>query len=135
MRLEKEVNGIKLYINFPVENLLDAISQERVDWEEEFDDVINSYDKKCSPEDVKKNIDKMIEKILYYQEKGIDELFKLLPLKKNNKISKSSKPVLFCLDYGRWIDECYGWKTYELRLEGVNELEAEVRLNYTTVHY
>ena len=32
MKLEKEINGIKLYINFPVEEILAEISKNRLTW-------------------------------------------------------------------------------------------------------
>ena len=69
MKLEKEINGIKLYINFPVEEILAEISKNRLTWEEEYNQEIGCdyeevYDFK---EEVAKDIDKLIEKISYYQ--------------------------------------------------------------------
>ena len=87
-------------------------------------------------EEVAKDIDKLIEKISYYQTpNGINELFNLLPLKKNNKLNKTKKPILHTLDYGYYIEDCYGWKTQQLRLAAKNELEAEVYLDSTIIHY
>ena len=138
MKLEKEINGIKLYINFPVEEILAEISKNRLTWEEEYNQEIGCdyeevYDFK---EEVTKDIDKLIEKISYYQTpNGINELFNLLPLKKNNKLNKTKKPILYTLDYGYYIEDCYGWKTQQLRLAAKNELEAEVYLDSTIIHY
>ena len=138
MKLEKEINGIKLYINFPVEEILAEISKNRLTWEEECNQEIGCdyeevYDFK---EEVTKDIDKLIEKISYYQTpNGINELFNLLPLKKNNKLNKTKKPILHTLDYGYYIEDCYGWKTQQLRLAAKNELEAEVYLDSTIIHY
>ena len=138
MRLEQEVNGIKLYINFPVEEILKKISDNKEDWIENYiHEVYNDYDTIVDdPNKVAKDIDKLIEKINYYQtEEGIKELFNSLPLKKNNKLNKTKKPVLHTLNYGYYVDECYGWQTQQLRLAAKNELEAEVYLESTIIHY
>ena len=138
MILEQEVNGIRLYINFPVEEILDKISKNRKEWEEDYNQEIGCdyeevYDFK---EEVAKDIDKLIEKINYYQTpNGIKELFSLLPLKKNNKLNKTKKPALFALKYGYYLEDSYGWRTVQLRLAAKNELEAEVYLDYTIIHY
>ena len=138
MKLEKEINGIKLYINFPVEEILAEISKNRLTWEEEYNQEIDcDYEEDHDfKEEVAKDIDKLIEKISYYQTpNGINELFNLLPLKKNNKLNKTKKPILHTLDYGYYIEDCYGWKTQQLRLAAKNELEAEVYLDSTIIHY
>ena len=138
MKLEKEINGIKLYINFPVEEILAEISKNRLTWEEEYNQEIDcDYEEVHDfKEEVAKDIDKLIEKISYYQTpNGINELFNLLPLKKNNKLNKTKKPILHTLDYGYYIEDCYGWKTQQLRLAAKNELEAEVYLDSTIIHY
>lgn len=138
MRLEQELNGIKLYINFPVEEILAEIAANRAIWEEEFDQEIyqdheETHDYK---EKVKKNIDELIEKINYYQTpNGINAMFQELPLKKNNKLKKTVKPVLYTLNYGYYLEDCYGWRTVQLRIEVKNELEAEVYLDRTIIHY
>lgn len=138
MKLEQDVNGIRLYINFPVEEILNKISENRRYWEENYNQEIdcnyeNTYD---FSEEVAKDIDKLIEKIAYYQTpNGIKELFSLLPLKKNNKLNKTKKPALFTLKYGYYIEECYGWNTHQLRLAARNELEADVYLDETIIHY
>jgi len=139
MRLEKEVNGIKLYINFPVEKLLEEISNRRGDWMDSYNqEVGEDYETYAdiNPDDIAKDIDKLIEKIAYYQTpNGIDKLFDLLPLKKNNKLNKVTKPILHSLNYGYYIEECYGWKTTQLRMAARNELEADVYLDDTIIHY
>lgn len=138
MKLEKELNGIKLYINFPVGEILEKISTNRKDWKEDYrhsvgDDYDKVYD---NDEEIVKDVDKLIEKVNYYQtDEGINEMFNLLPLKKNNKLNKSKKPVLHTLDFGIYIDECYGWRTQQLRLVTKNELEADVCLESIVIHY
>lgn len=138
MKLEREVNGIKLYIDFPVEEILKEISNNRKYWEENYrhsigDDYDTVYD---NDEEIVKDVDKLIEMVNYYKTPdGIDKLFNLLPLKKNNKLNKTKKPVLHTLDFGNYIDECYGWETQQLRLAAKNELEAEVYLDSTIIHY
>lgn len=138
MRLEKEVNGIRLYINFPVEKILEDISKNRESWIENYIQEIYEDYETCdtNPEDIAKDIDKLIEMVNYYQtEEGIEVLFNLLPLKKNNKLNKTKKPVLHSLNYGYYIEECYGWNTTQLRLAARNELEADVYLDNTIIHY
>ena len=138
MKLEKEVNGIRLYINFPVEKILEEISKNRESWIENYNqEIYEDYETcKVNPDDVAKDIDELVEKINYYQTpNGINELFNLLPLKKNNKLNKTKKPVLHSLNYGYYIEECYGWQTTQLRLAARNELEADVYLDTTIIHY
>lgn len=139
MKFSKEINGILLYINFPVEQLLAEIDSKRKMWQEEYCQEIDNYKEEVCYDHynkVEKDVDQLIAKINYYQtEQGIEELFNLLPLKKNNKLNKTKKPVLYTLGYGYYIEDCYGWRTTQLRMAATNELEAEIYLEQTIIHY
>jgi len=138
MQIQRERNGNLLTIDFPVEALLKEIANERAEWEEYSLEVVNgNQDERVSPETVKNDIDTMIEKINYYSsdEKGIAELFDMLPLKKNNKLSKSSKPSLYTMNYGYYVEDCYGWSTQEIRAVATDELNAKVYMSSTIIHY
>lgn len=134
MKITKSLNGINMTIDFPVEDLIRTINDNREDWMDTFTEIIHIYDEKASEEYQKKTIDEMIEKISYYQH-HTDELFDMLPLKKNNKLSKSGKPTLYCLEIGSYWEESYGWHTYEIKMKALDELNAEIYLNDTIVHY
>lgn len=136
MKLQRERNGITFTIDFPAIALIKEISESKEEWVEMFTDVINTQDE-ATKEYAVKEIDDMIDKINYYasDEKGIEELFEMLPLKKNNKLSKQSKPTLSCLNVGYYVEDCYGWTTREIRVQAIDELNATVILQNTIIHY
>ena len=107
------------------------------DWKEYYNQEVESNHKEVTPKEVEKDIDKLIEAVHLYSsdEDRINQLFRLLPLKKNKKLSKSSKPVLHVLKYGAYLEDHYGWKTKNLRMVAIDELNAKVYLDSTIVHY
>ncbi len=137
MILNKMRNGINFVIDYPADELIKEIESRRGDWMESLCDVVNSYDERVTKEAAKQEIDAMIAEIKYSSDdlKGIRELVNSLPLKKNNKLSKQSKPTVYQLGIGSYVDECYGWRTYEIRVVATDELHAKVVLQDVIVHY
>lgn len=137
MKLQRERNGILFTVDFPADILIKEIESNRADWIENYTERVNGYQESVSEKEINDDIDAMIQSIKDYSsdEKGIAELFNMLPLKKNNKLSKQSKPTIYCLNVGYYIDECYGWKTQEIRVQVTDELNATVILQDTIIHY
>lgn len=136
MILNRIRNGIDFVIDYPADELIKEIESKRVDWIDNLCDVIHSNER-ATEEKINKEIDDMIAAIKYSSEdlKGIRGLVNSLPLKKNNKLSKSSKPTIHQLGVGYYIDKCYGWRTYEIRVVIIDELHAKVIMQDTIVHY
>ena len=137
MKLQREVNGILFTIDFPVEEILQKIEENKEYWKEYYDELVEGNHEAKSPEDVQKDIDKLIEAVhIYSTEEGrINQLFRLLPLKKNKKLSKSSKPTLHIMTCGVYLEDHYGWSTQILRMKAIDELNAKIYLDSTIVHY
>jgi len=137
MKLQREVNGILFTIDFPVEEILQKIEENKEYWKEYYDEKVESNHEAVTPEEVQINIDKLIEAIHLYStdEDRINQLFRILPLKKNKKLSKQSKPTLHIMQCGTFLEDSYGWRTQNLRMKAIDELNAKVYLDSTIVHY
>ena len=137
MKLQREVNGVLFTIHFLVEEILQKIEENKEYWKEYYDELVEGNHEAKSPEDVQKDIDKLIEAVQIYstEEDRINQLFRILPLKKNKKLSKQSKPVLHTMKCGTYLQDHYGWRTQQLRMVATDELNAKVYLDSTIVHY
>ena len=137
MKLQREVNGTLFTIDFPVEEILQEIAKETEYWKEYYDEKVESNHEAVTPEEVQRNIDKLIEAVHIYStdEDRINQLFRILPLKKNKKLSKQSKPTLHIMQCGIYLEDSYGWKTQNLRMVATDELNAKIYLDSTIVPY
>lgn len=137
MKLQQEVNGILFTIDFPVKKILQEIEENKEYWIECYDELVESNHAAMSPKDIQLDIDKLIEAVRIYstEEDRINQLFRILPLKKNKKLSKQSKPVLHTMKCGTYLEDSYGWKTQQLRMAATDELNAKVYLDSTIIHY
>ena len=137
MKLQKEVGNFLFTIDFPVEEILQEIKENKEDWKEYYNQEVESNHKEVTPKEVEKDIDKLIEAVHLYSsdEDRINQLFRVLPLKKNKKLSKSSKPVLHTMKSGTYLEDRYGWRTQNLRMVAIDELNAKIYLDSTIVHY
>ncbi len=137
MKLQREVNGILFTIDFPVEEILQKIEENKEYWKEYYDEKVEGNHEAVTPEEVQRNIDKLIEAVHIYStdEDRINQLFRILPLKKNKKLSKQSKPTLHIMKCGIYLEDSYGWKTQNLRMAAIDELNAKIYLDSTIVPY
>lgn len=136
MKLQREVNGNLFTIHFPVKEILQEIEENKEYWMESYNEVVGcTQTEYLSEEEIKEQIDKLIEAVHIYstQEDRINQLFRILPLKKNKKLSKQSKPVLHTMKCGTYLEDHYGWRTQQLRMAATDELNAEVYLESTIV--
>ncbi len=137
MKLQREVNGVLFTIHFPVEEILQEIEENKEYWKESYDEKVESNHEAVTPEEVQRNIDKLVEAIHLYStdEDRINQLFRILPLKKNKKLSKQSKPTLHIMQCGTFLEDSYGWRTQNLRMAATDELNAKIYLDSTIIHY
>ena len=142
MKLQREVNGNLFTIHFPVEEILQEIEENKEYWMESYNEVVGGTQTEYfSEEEIKEQIDKLIEAVHIYstQEDRINQLFRILPLKKNKKLSKQSKPTLHSMKCGIYLQSHYGWRTYQIRMQlrmaATDELNANVYLDYTIISY
>lgn len=137
MKLQREVNGVLFTIDFPVEEILQEIEENKEYWKEYYDEKVEGNHEAVTPEEVQRNIDKLIEAVHIYStdEDRINQLFRILPLKKNKKLSKQSKPTLHIMQCGIYLEDSYGWKTQNLRMAATDELNAKIYLDSTIVPY
>lgn len=89
----------------------------------------------CTLDETLKDLEDFKKVITDYENGDGQELFSLMPIKKNGTFKKNVKPTLKEAVCGIYYEECYGWSTMILRLEAVSDTEVRMALSQVILHY
>lgn len=147
MKWETVSNGHRLTITMDTENLVKCIDErikkfQSIDpdddderWErgrvygDPEDDFLTPAECIADLEDMKDTINKMAA-----DSEGTS-LWPMVSLKKNGTFKRSVKPMLQQESFGPYWEDSYGWNVEVLRIEPINDVEAEIVLTDIVTHY
>jgi hypothetical protein len=139
MQISKQIHGTTMFIDLNDQKILNEINGylKTEEYKRDYPELIGAYEEKIDPEAVDKDVAELEAKMKSYMENTAaqDVLFDKLPLKKNNRISRQTKPYLHSCVNGFYSDESYGWYGYKLRLAGIDETHAELEFRTMVEHY
>ena len=97
-----------------------------------FDKVLGKVDVDyCSPQEILDDLEKFKQRIINITDLdngNVDELFDLLPVKKNGTFNRKTKPIVMRAINGSFSLERYGWFTMVLRLVPLDNIHAKLEL-------
>lgn len=104
-------------------------------WEYNMQRVYSDLSNYCTVDEILDDLKEFKQIVLDAVMSDGSELFEKAELKKNGTFKKTCKPLLKDAINGYYWEDSYGWNTRVLRLEPINDTQAEMRLDHIVVHY
>ena len=89
----------------------------------------------CTPDAIIEDLNKFKNDIKRIIEEDGENLWKIIPLKKNGSFKKNIKPIIRTAINGSYWEDCFGWNTLVLRLEPRDDTNIYLKLDTIVLHY
>ena len=89
----------------------------------------------CTPDAIIEDLNKFKNDIKRIIEEDGENLWKIIPLKKNGSFKKNIKPIIRTAINGSYWEDYFGWNTLVLRLEPRDDTNIYLKLDTIVLHY